>query len=125
MSHPHLPRLSIEDLDAESGSALPDKEVVSLLDLNVDIDLALALAAPIDLAVAANLNVAAPIEASVSANVLSFFSSAAAVASQGVLIDQYISGEAIAYAPQDASIQQIQNPGAEPVLADQSGALST
>ena len=56
-------RLSPEDLEAEAGAVLPDKEVLSvpLLDLNADIDLALALAAPIDLAVAANANVVLPI----------------------------------------------------------------
>ena len=52
--------LSPEELDAQEVTALPDKEVVSLLDLNVDLDLAIDAAAPIDLAVAANANVAAP-----------------------------------------------------------------
>jgi hypothetical protein len=103
--------LTPADLEAELGTALPAKEVMSLLDLNIDIDLALALAAPIDLAVAANLNVAAPIDAAVSANVLSLFSNAAAQATQAVMIDQYLSGEAIATAPQDATITQIQNEG--------------
>jgi hypothetical protein len=103
-------RLTPAELEAELGTALPAKEVMSLLDLNIDIDLALALAAPIDLAVAGNLNVAAPINGAVSANVLSLFSNAAAQGTQGVMIDQYISGEAIATAPQDASITQIQNP---------------
>jgi hypothetical protein len=101
--------LTQADLDAELGTTLPAKEVMSLLDLNIDIDLALALAAPIDLAVAANLNVAAPIEAAVSANVLSLFSTAASQATQGVMLDQYLSGEAIADAPQDATITQLQN----------------
>ena len=52
--------LSDEELGAEGVTALPDKEVVSILDLNADIDLAIDAAAPIDLAVAANANVAAP-----------------------------------------------------------------
>jgi hypothetical protein len=103
-------RLTPAELEAELGTALPAKEVMSLLDLNIDIDLALALAAPIDLAIAGNLNVAAPINGAVSANVVSLFSNAAAQGTQGVMIDQYISGEAIATAPQDASITQIQNP---------------
>jgi hypothetical protein len=94
------------ELEAEIGTALPDKQVLSLLDLNIDVDLALALAAPIDLAVAGNLNVAAPIDAAVSANVLSVGSSAAAQATQGVIIDQAISGEAIATAAQDAELAQ-------------------
>ena len=80
--------LSAEELAAETGAALPDKEVISLLDLNADLDLALDAAAPIDLAVAANANVAAPIDAAVGANVLSVDSTAQALSDQGVLIDQ-------------------------------------
>ncbi|MCW2636292.1 MAG: peptidoglycan-binding protein [Blastococcus sp.] len=98
--------LSPEELAAESGAALPDKEVISLLDLNADLDLALDAAAPIDLAVAANANVAAPIDASVGANVLSVGSTAQALSDQGVIIDQGITGEAVAYAPQDSTIDQ-------------------
>ena len=101
-----LMRLSAEELQAEAGTALPAKEVISLLDLNIDVDLALALAAPIDLAVAANANVALPIDAAVSANVLSSGSTAAAGATQGVMIDQLISGQAIANADQTAAIDQ-------------------
>jgi hypothetical protein len=98
--------LSPEELAAETGAALPDKEVISLLDLNADVDLALDAAAPIDLAVAANANVAAPIDAAVAANVLSAGSSAQALADQGVIIDQGITGEAVANAPQDSTIDQ-------------------
>jgi hypothetical protein len=94
------------ELEAELGTALPDKQVLSLLDLNIDIDLALALASPIDLAIAGNLNVAAPIDAAVSANVLSVGSQAAAQGTQAVMIDQFISGEALATATQDAGIAQ-------------------
>ena len=71
MSDADLTPLSDEELAAEGGAALPDKEVISLLDLNADLDLGLDAAAPIDLAVAANANVAAPIDAAVGANVLS------------------------------------------------------
>jgi hypothetical protein len=113
-------RLSREELEAEACIALPAKEVISLLDLNVDIDLALDLAAPIDLAVAANLNVAAPIDAAVGANVLSFNSIAEALAKNQVSIDQYLSGEAIADAPQNASIDQsndVVDDGAAPAPA--------
>jgi hypothetical protein len=99
-------RLSMTDLEAESGTMLPNKEVMSLLDLNVDVDLALDLAAPIDLAVAANANIAAPIEAAVSSNVLSVGSESGAGAHQAVSIEQGLSGSAIANAPQDASIDQ-------------------
>jgi hypothetical protein len=98
--------LSPEELAAETGAALPDKEVISLLDLNADLDIALDAAAPIDLAVAANANVAAPIDAAVDANVLSVGSTAQALADQGVLIDQGITGEAVATAPQDSTIDQ-------------------
>jgi hypothetical protein len=106
--------LSPEELAAETGAALPDKEVISLLDLNADLDIALDAAAPIDLAVAANANVAAPIDAAVGANVLSAGSTAQALSDQGVLIDQGITGEAVAHAPQDSTIAQ----GAEPAPAD-------
>src|SRR3954452_24244345 len=99
-------RLSAADLAAEGGTALPAKEVMSLLDLNADVDLALDLAAPIDLAVAANLNIAAPIEAAVAANVLSANSDAVGLTKQAVLLDQGISGHAIADAPQSAGIDQ-------------------
>lgn len=98
--------LSAQELAAESATALPDKEVISLLDLNADLDLALDAAAPIDLAVAANANVAAPIDAAVGANVLSVGSSAAALADQDALITQGITGSATADAPQDSTIDQ-------------------
>jgi hypothetical protein len=101
-----LKPLSPEELAAETGAALPDKEVISLLDLNADLDLALDAAAPIDLAVAANANVAAPIDAAVGANVLSTGSTAQALSDQGVIIDQGITGEAVATAPQDSTIEQ-------------------
>ena len=92
MTASDLPPLSKEELAAEAGSALPDKEVMSLLDLNADLNLALDVAAPIDLAVAANANVAAPINAAVGANVLSVGSADAALAHQDVNIDQGLSG---------------------------------
>jgi hypothetical protein len=106
MSDPQENRLTRDELEAEQGTALPDKEVVSLLDLNLDLDAALDIAAPIDLAVAANANVAAPIDAAVAANALSFGSTAGALADQDVLIDQQLSGEAIADAPQTSVIDQ-------------------
>ena len=99
-------RMSREELAGEAGTALPPKEVLSLLDLNVDADLALDLAAPIDLAVAANANVAAPIAAAVSGNVLSALSSAAALGNQDAAIHQTVSGEAAAHAPQHSTIEQ-------------------
>ena len=102
MSSTSLERLSVEDLQAECGAVLPTKEVLSvpLLDLNADINLALDLAAPIDLAVAGNVNAALPINAAVSANALSALSAAEAGGSQGVALDQFISGHAVAHGDQ-------------------------
>jgi hypothetical protein len=98
--------LSAADLDAESVAALPDREAMSLLDLNANLDLALDLSAPIDAAVAANANVAAPIDASVAANIASVGSDATAVAHQDSVIIQNLDGTAIANGTQDAVIQQ-------------------
>lgn len=98
--------LTAEELDAQGATALPDKEVVSILDLNADIDLAIDAAAPIDLAVAANANVAAPIDAAVGANILSAGSTAEALSDQGVMIDQGIDADATANAVQDSGIDQ-------------------
>src|SRR6476660_4321586 len=92
--------LSAEELAAESMTALPAKEVVSILDLNADINLAIDAAAPIDLAVAANANVAAPIDAAVGTNVLSVDSSAQALSDQGVLVNQSLDADATAHATQ-------------------------
>lgn len=108
MSSHDLERLSIEELEAECGALLPSKEVLSvpLLDLNADINLALDLAAPIDLAVAGNANVVLPINAAVSANALSILSTAQAGGGQGVALDQFISGHAIAHGDQTSGIDQ-------------------
>jgi hypothetical protein len=101
-----MSRLSADDLAREGGALIPDKEVLSVLDLFVNLDIAIDLAAPVDLAVAANANVVAPIDAAATANVLSAGSSAIGIADQGVILDQYLSGDAIASAPQDAMIDQ-------------------
>src|SRR3954470_12884302 len=98
--------LTAEELGAQGATALPDKEVVSILDLNADIDLAIDAAAPIDLAVAANANVAAPIDAAVGANVLSVDSTAQALSDQGVIINQGITADATAHAVQDSDLDQ-------------------
>lgn len=102
--NPELQPLSDEELAAEGVTALPDKEVASILDLNADLNLGIQAAAPIDLGVAANANVAAPIDASASANVLSAGSTAAGVAHQGALIDQGINADATANSVQDSSV---------------------
>ena len=98
--------LTREEMQAQDASTLPDKEAMSLLDVNADLDLSLDIAAPIDAAVAANANAAAPIDASVAANVLSFDSNAAALADQDSIISQSLDGEATATAIQDATIDQ-------------------
>lgn len=100
------PGTNTHDLSAEGAIALPDKEVASILDLNADLDLGLDVAAPIDLAVAANANVAAPIDAAVGANILSEGSTAQAMADQGVTINQGISADATATSAQDSEIDQ-------------------
>ena len=98
--------LSPEEVHGQGAAELPDKEAMSLLDLNVDLDLALDLAAPVDAAVAANANVAAPIDAAVAANVISFDSTAMASADQDSIVMQSLDGEATATATQDATIDQ-------------------
>src|SRR5579875_1332516 len=94
------------DIDSEDAVSLPNKEVLSLLDVNANVDLGLDLAAPVDLAAAANLNVAAPIEAAATANVLSPGAEAVGLAHQSGSVDQNISGTANADAPQHASVAQ-------------------
>ena len=98
--------LTEEEIKAQEASELPDKEAMSLLDVNVDLDLALDLAAPIDAAVAANANAAAPIDAAAAANVLSVNAVASASADQDSVILQNLEGEATATAIQDADIDQ-------------------
>jgi hypothetical protein len=105
-----LTPMSADELAAEGVTALPDKEVMSLLDLNANLDLALDVAAPIDLAVGANANIAAPINASVGANVLSFGSTAGAETLQAAEIHQGITGDATATADQTSGIDQTGQP---------------
>jgi hypothetical protein len=105
-----LEHVSMDEIEAEDATALPNKEVMSVLDVNANVDLGLDLAAPVDLAVAANLNVAAPIEAAAAANVLSADAQAVSLAQQHGTIDQGISGSAEATAPQHADISQNSNP---------------
>ncbi|ACL40884.1 putative peptidoglycan bound protein [Pseudarthrobacter chlorophenolicus A6] len=98
--------LTDEELLQEQATALPDKEVASVLDLNADLDLGINAAAPIDLAVAANANVAAPIDAAASANILSYGSDAQALSTQDAAIDQGITADANAESQQDSVIGQ-------------------
>ena len=111
-------KLTRDELEAQEGSGVPDKEAMSLLDttsgltdgglLNLDVDLSLDadVAAPIDAAVAANANVAAPIDAAVSANILSPGSTSIASADQDSIIIQDLDCVAEATATQDATIDQ-------------------
>jgi len=106
--------LSEEELAAQQSSDLPDREAMSLLDLNANLDLALDLAAPIDAAVAANANAAIPLDASVGANVLSANSASVASANQDAPITQSLEGIANATATQDANVSQGNTPAINP-----------
>lgn len=116
--------LTDDELMAQGGTALPDKEVASVLDLNADLNLGISAAAPIDLGIAANANVAAPIDAAASANVLSFGSESQALADQGTIINQGVTGDATADSAQDSVIDQgtdagtAADPAAAPAASD-------
>lgn len=101
-----LERLTPEEIAAESGTALPAKEVLSLLDLNANVDLLLDLAAPVDLAIGANANIAAPVNAAADGNVLSTGSESQAAAVQVGVVHQGILGNATAVSDQTSSIAQ-------------------
>jgi len=94
--------------------------VLSLLDLNANIDLLLDLAAPVDLAIGANANIAAPINAAVDANVLSVGSDSQAGAFQTGAVHQGIVGDATATSDQTSSFVQ-----GTPGTADTSTAAPT
>jgi hypothetical protein len=117
--------LTEDELMAEAGTALPDKEVASVLDLNADLDLGISAAAPIDLAVAANANVAAPIDAAASANILSFGSESQALSDQGVIINQGITADATAESAQDSTIDQATGEGTPDTGAADTGSPAT
>ena len=106
MSTDEFAPLTPEELAGEGVTALPDKEVISILDLAADIDLAIDGAAPIDLAVALNANVVAPIDAAVSANLLSDGSNSQALADQGVWSRRRSTADAVATGIQDSTIDQ-------------------
>jgi hypothetical protein len=98
--------LTDDELAAQQADDLPDREAMSLLDLDVILDATLDAAAPIDAAVAANANVAAPIDAAVAANVGSNGSTALASADQDAAINQTLNGSATAISDQDSTIDQ-------------------
>jgi hypothetical protein len=95
-----------DELAAEEAAELPDREAMSLLDLNLDLALDADVAAPIAAAIAANANVAAPIDASVAANVGSVDSVAIASADQDADITQILNGTATATTDQGSTITQ-------------------
>jgi hypothetical protein len=100
-----LPGLN-DTADGTLASLLRAFGSTSLLDLDVDLDLALDAAAPLGATVAANANVAAPIDAAVSANLLSPGSISLATADQQALLSQTLVGEAEAVTNQGTSIDQ-------------------
>src|SRR5215218_5926503 len=106
--------LTPDELMAESAMALPDKEVVSILDLNVDVDVFIDAASPIDLAAAAQLNVAAPIDAAAGANVLSSGSTASGEVEQNASIVQSLDATATAYGEQISFIDQADEADGDP-----------
>ena len=103
--------LSAEELAAHDAAALPDREAMStiptsLLDLDVNLDAALDLAAPVDAGLALNANAALPIDAAVSANILSPGAYSGAEAEQISVINQDLDGVAIADPDQTSNIEQ-------------------
>lgn len=98
--------LTEEEIASQEGSKIPDKEAMSLLDVNADLDLALDVAAPIDAAVAANANAGVALDAAAAANVLSVNSEAGAVADQDSIVMQDLDGVAEANATQNADLDQ-------------------
>lgn len=116
--------LSLAELQAERAIALPDKEVVSVIDVNADIDLSINAASPIDLAAAANLNVAAPIQAAAGANVLAYGSDATATATHGAtgtVVTQTLDADANAFSSQDSLIDQTDDLVVDPGTGDGDG----
>jgi hypothetical protein len=103
--------LGPDELEAQDAQALPDREAMStlptsLLNVDVNLDAALDLAAPVDAAVAANANAALPIDAAVSANALSPDATSVASAGQDSVIAQHLDGVANATADQASTIDQ-------------------
>jgi hypothetical protein len=122
--------LSPQELEGQEAAALPDREAMStipssLLDLDVNVDAALDLAAPVDAGVAANANAALPIDASVSANILSPDATSVAQAGQTSVIDQDLDGVAIADPDQSSSIAQGETAAPDPVAPAEPAAPDT
>ena len=111
--------LTAEELATHDAAALPDREAMStiptsLLDLDVNVDAALDLAAPVNAGIAANANAALPIDAAVSANILSPGAQSGAAAEQVSVVNQDLDGVAIADPDQASDIDQGETlPGAD------------
>jgi hypothetical protein len=119
--------LSDDELEDQHAAALPDREAMSvlptsLLDLDVNVDAALDLAAPVNAGIAANANAALPIDASVSANVLSPGAESGAAAQQVSSISQNLDGVAIADPDQTSAIDQAATAGGADTTATTGGA---
>jgi len=126
--------LTPEELATHDAAALPDREAMStiptsLLDLDVNVDAALDLAAPVNAGIAANANAALPIDAAVSANILSPGASSGAAAEQVSVINQELDGVAIADPDQASDIDQGETAAgatdATAAAADTAGATDT
>jgi len=124
--------LTPEELAGHDAAALPDREAMStiptsLLDLDVNLDAALDLAAPVDAGVALNANAALPIDAAVSANVLSPGAESGAQAEQISVINQDLDGVAIADPDQTSDIDQGETPVAvsDPIGGEDTTAATT
>lgn len=94
-------------------------------DLNANLDLALDTAAPIDLAIGANANIAAPINAAVDANVLSVGSTSGADAQQAAEVHQGVVGDATATSSQGSTIAQGSPAPADTPTADPAATSTT
>jgi len=103
--------LKPEELEAQDAAALPDREQMStiptsLVGVDVNLDAALDLAAPVDAGVAANANAALPIDAAASANIASPDATSVAAANQDSVVSQQLDGVAIADPDQTSTINQ-------------------
>ncbi len=120
--------LTPEELASHDAAALPDREAMStiptsLLDLDVNVDAALDLAAPVDAGIALNANAALPIDAAASANILSEGAQSGAQAEQISVINQDLDGVAIADPDQTSDIDQGETVATD--VTDAAGATDT
>jgi hypothetical protein len=110
-SKPRRDALTPSEIESQQATDLPDREAMSLLDtallnLDVNLDAALDVAAPVNAAAAVQANAGVPIDAAVSANVLSNDSAAVSSTDQTSGITQLLQGNATATADQGATVDQ-------------------